>query len=139
MKDEAAYGGVSTEAGMAAEAEVFRGPVPGTPAEPIYTIKATGSVIRKLARLSSEANAKLRAACPQAFVGNVVMLAANYYEASIGRVVAHVVGAGPAITVEQRGPYKGLGLRLDSRYEWAIEPVLPGSRERVLVARERLS
>lgn len=109
-------------------------------AEPHYAVRLTRSVIRRLAKLSPEADRKLRAQAPAAFIGDIVPLhsARLNPESLFGVDVCFRASDGrPAVRPEYKGVYEGRGLHLDSRYIWSIEPCGDGIGC-TLVGRERV-
>lgn len=92
-----------------------------TRSERHFPVNLPEGAIRRLAKLSPEANRKLRQQVPDAFLGEPVT----------GAELLNLVY--PEIS----GAHKGMGLHLASAYSWEIIP-LPNGTGSTLVARKKL-
>lgn len=100
--------------------------------EQTHRITVTTGFVRKLARLSSEADRKLREQVPEAFVGDIVNLYADPY---VRGGVRAVDGQGQtAIEPSTIEP----GLYLSNRYMWELVPNKYAGLGPHLVCRERI-
>lgn len=105
--------------------------------EPRYTVSLPVSTIRRMAKLSPEADRKLRAQVPQAF-SEVVTFDQNTRVGGDARIRLMQDGLTAAtIDVVSLGPQAGRGLYLPQGYIWDIVPYrgTPGLKAEVLVAR----
>lgn len=104
-----------------ARADAQKLEVEPTKNERTFSVLMTESLIRRLAKLSPEANRKLRQQVPDAFLG----------EQATG---ADLLGL---IYPEINGAHKGMGLHLPSAYSWEIVPNQHGIGS-TLIARKKL-
>lgn len=99
---------------------------------PNYLVSLPGSTIRRMAKLSPEADRKLRDQVPEAFSEVVI------WRQTGGLFPRRIESSdGVLLDVASLGPYTGRGLYLSGRYQWEIikNPSGIGS---VLVARRSL-
>jgi hypothetical protein len=93
---------------------------PTQPSGEYYSVSLPAASIRRLARLSPEADRKLRAQVPQAFIGPLL----------------EVAQMASVMYPELAGPYNMQGFHLSGLYTWEIVPNFRGGS--TLIARRKL-
>ena len=117
--------------------------------EPVYTVRLTPSAIRRLARVSPEANRKLRQQAPQAFIGDPVEFVGL---SGATLELRHMVGVrNNVVVVSPQGEtlvsvdghhgaydpdgFSGPSLHLDSSFAWEMLPDSSGVGQRLTARR----
>lgn len=101
--------------------------------EPSYTVRGTAAFIRLLASLSMEADQKLRAQCPEAFISDpqrlipatLAIAGAAGFTDPAGRQIVYLMS-------------DSRGLLLSGQFDWKLTPYLEGSHRMRLTAHRRL-
>jgi hypothetical protein len=98
-------------------------PAQGSVSERYYDVRLPASTIRRMAKLSPDADRKLRIQVPEAFSEVVRFTQESNPHSLAGRGVVRVASQ-PSTTLDvvHQGPQAGVGIYLPGDYIWAIEP-----------------
>lgn len=102
--------------------------------EPSYTVRGTAAFIRRLASLSLEADRKLRAQCPDAFISGPEQLAP--VTLTTAGVAGFTDAQGRQIVYLASNSHRGL--LLSGQFDWRLTPYPEGSHRMRLTAHRRL-